>query len=569
MKAQEARPDVRWDEFLESRYRIIKPLGAGGMGEVVLAEDLELKRQVALKRVQVDRSKHEELVSRIERECLLHARVEPHPNIITLYDKVGRKEGIVLIMEYFPGISLKEWLADREAQGRALTTAEVVEVASQVLSALSHIHAYGIVHRDIKPDNILIREEDSGAVRVKVLDFGISRMLADEPGFSQLTLSGFGGPGTPQYMAPEQIDPGTFGPVGPAADLYALGIVLYQMLSGRPPFEGTLSQILAAHVIQPPPPLCRKDGASLPAGWTEIVGRALAKQPAERFPSAAAFLQTVRMMAEGAFDLSQTVKAIPGALLDNRTILGGLQLEPTQPMVRKRTTKMRKALRVAAACTSGLILAAMLLAMLPTSRNNLGKGGANVVGHAVSEQPHQPPKRDDAQPSPPINPEPNPWEQVVDNASSDEPAAPTVDADYPPPANDTAQKIVCNKEEPAEAGGSPKPLAISKSAEKRQQQAGASRPTEDKKKPDEKEQALVKLGGWRATEKMSSARPETRRFMQALGEAFLIGAISSAVKEELEGLHRSGKNEEAEQRLEDILEGSKHASDLLRRWREW
>ncbi len=275
------------ERFVTPRYRLARRLGAGGMGEVWLADDLELKRHVAVKQVRFDRALDPALIKRIERECLVHARIEPHGNVITLFDKVVHEDQIALIMEYFPGQSLRAWLDERAKRNEAVPLDWVVNIVLQALEGLAHVQAEGIVHRDLKPDNLMIAELN-GRLRVKLMDFGVSRMLADEPGFTSMTRQGEGGPGTPLYMAPEQIDPQRFGPVSAQTDIYAMGIILYQMLAGEPPFKGTLSEILSAHVMQAPPALPDSLGDT-PEALQAILQTALAKMPDERFASAEEF----------------------------------------------------------------------------------------------------------------------------------------------------------------------------------------------------------------------------------------------------------------------------------------
>ncbi len=285
-----------WGE--KNRYRIVKCLGEGGMGEVYLADDTALQRRVAIKTVRPDLSKHAEIRKRIERECLLHAKVGAHPHITTLFDKFEFQGQITLVMELVEGETLQFRMERLAAEKRALRRQETIEIIAQTLDALSRIHAHGIVHRDIKPANIMIARDDHGAICAKLMDFGISRLTEEDENQTRLTRVDGVGPGTPLYMAPEQIDPKSYGPVTSSADLYALGVTLYQMLTGEPPFKGGLSQVFNAHLCLPPPTLQIKPSDSVTAALNRIIQQALAKSPSDRFSSARKFREALVECAE-------------------------------------------------------------------------------------------------------------------------------------------------------------------------------------------------------------------------------------------------------------------------------
>lgn len=277
------------EQRLTSRFCLIKSLGVGGMGEVYLAEDSKLHRRVAIKTIRPDLCKEPEIRKRIERECLLHAKVGAHPHIVTLYDKLEEGDQINLVMEFVEGETLQDLLERHGKEGTVPPLRDAVDIAAQCLEALSRIHAHGIVHRDIKPSNIILTREDGGNVCAKLMDFGIARMQVDDEFTSRLTQQFGSSPGTPLYMAPEQIDPQTFGEISPATDVYAMGIMLYQLTSGEPPFGGTITQIFNGHLRGVPPPLHAKAKGRVPEVLEEVVQCALAKSPGERFPTAKAF----------------------------------------------------------------------------------------------------------------------------------------------------------------------------------------------------------------------------------------------------------------------------------------
>ena len=212
--------DTLIDRTFDGRYRILRRLGVGGMANVYLAEDGELDRRVAIK-ILNDRYATDDLfVERFRREAKSAAALS-HPNIVSIYDR-GEAEGTYYIaMEVIEGRSLKELI---RANGR-LRPAQAVSYTRQILSALRFAHRSGIIHRDIKPHNILVGPEE----RLKVTDFGIARA-----GASQMTEAG-SIMGTAQYLSPEQARGAE---VSGASDLYSVGVVLYEMLTGEVPFTG-------------------------------------------------------------------------------------------------------------------------------------------------------------------------------------------------------------------------------------------------------------------------------------------------------------------------------------------
>jgi beta-lactam-binding protein with PASTA domain/predicted Ser/Thr protein kinase len=253
--------------LFDGRYQVVRKLGAGGMANVYLAEDQELGRRVAIKILNDRHANDEQFVERFRREAK-NAAALSHPNIVSIYDR-GEAEGSYYIaMEYLDGRSLKELIVSR---GPAPITV-AVEYARQILQALRFAHRHGIVHRDIKPHNVLVDAEG----RVKVTDFGIARA-----GTSQMTEAG-SIVGTAQYLSPEQAR-GTS--VDQRSDVYSLGIVLYELLTGTVPFTGdTPVEIAMKHLstIAEPPSTRRHD---IPRDLDLIVMRALAKDPNDRYQS--------------------------------------------------------------------------------------------------------------------------------------------------------------------------------------------------------------------------------------------------------------------------------------------
>ena len=268
--------------LFDGRYQVVRKLGAGGMANVYLAEDQELGRRVAIKILNDRHANDEQFVERFRREAK-NAAALSHPNIVSIYDR-GEAEGTYYIaMEYLDGRSLKELIV---ARGPAPVNV-AVDYARQILAALRFAHRHGIVHRDIKPHNALV----DGDGRVKVTDFGIARA-----GTSQMTEAG-SIVGTAQYLSPEQAR-GTN--VDQRSDLYSLGVVLYELLTGTLPFDGdTPVEIAMKHLSQmPEAPSVRQP--DVPRALDLIVMRALAKNPDDRYQSAEEMDADLERAARGA-----------------------------------------------------------------------------------------------------------------------------------------------------------------------------------------------------------------------------------------------------------------------------
>src|SRR5438445_172704 len=254
--------------LFDERYKILRKLGAGGMANVYLAEDQELGRRVAIKILDDRHAADEQFVERFRREAK-NAAALSHQNIVSIYDR-GEAEGTYYIaMEFLDGRSLKELIITRGPAPVSIA----IDYARQILAGLRFAHRHGIVHRDIKPHNVIVDSEG----RLKVTDFGIARA-----GASQMTEAG-SIIGTAQYLSPEQAR-GT--QVDQTSDLYSLGIVLYELLTGTVPFTGdTPVEIAMKHIsaVPEPPSAKRPD---IPHDVDLVVMRALAKDPNDRYESA-------------------------------------------------------------------------------------------------------------------------------------------------------------------------------------------------------------------------------------------------------------------------------------------
>ena len=348
------------EDLIGGRYRLLRPLGEGGMGNVYLAADRVLVRQVAVKTVRAELSGNEEVRSRIKRECRLHAAIGTHPHIVTLFDTVEEKGHIYLVMEYFEGETLANRLAESGSRGR-VSLHQGLDIIGQILRALACIHGRDIVHRDIKTANILLQLQPDGRFLAKLTDFGIAR-AEDEPGIlTQLTALGIQGPGTPMYMAPERIDPQTFGEVCPASDLYAAGVILFELLAGKPPFTGTMTEVFTAHLMQQP--ALEQLPTGVPDSLRAIVRKALAKQPADRFPDAESFLAALAeiddstvLLPDHVGDEAATVLAVGEDDLPRAVIAEATVLNPAQGRPRSRRIHLKR--RWLAAAFVGLLMLA-------------------------------------------------------------------------------------------------------------------------------------------------------------------------------------------------------------------
>jgi serine/threonine-protein kinase len=267
---------------LGDRYRILARLGTGGMGAVYRAEHLTLKRDVAVKVLLPEMGNKEEFVRRFQREAESASRLA-HINIISVTDFGRTPDGLLfLVMEYLDGEALSALI-----RRGPVALPRAVVIFGQILDGLGHAHAAGIVHRDLKPDNIMLVEREGRSDVVKLLDFGIAKVTDPEGHREALTQAGviFG---TPEYLSPEQ----ALGePVDARADLYAAGVILYEMLTGRRPFESDDKvKIISMHLSHAVPGIETLDlGFALPGPVTELVMQALEKPREHRFSSAAAF----------------------------------------------------------------------------------------------------------------------------------------------------------------------------------------------------------------------------------------------------------------------------------------
>ena len=260
-------------------YRIVRLLGEGGMGAVYEARQEPLDRRVALKTLHADHAKNKESIARFFNEAKVLSRLE-HPSIVQVSDFGHAADGTAyLVMEYLRGQSLASRMDKLSGKGQRLPIATALQVCVQVSDVLSLAHAQGIVHRDIKPENLMLVADPvaPGGERVKVLDFGIAKLSDDRGGVKTATDQVMG---TPAYMSPEQC--AGAGGVDAQTDVYALGCVLYELLSGRTPFvaDGP-GRLIGMHLFQEPPPLLSM-APHVPSEIADLVHRMLRKEKTQR-----------------------------------------------------------------------------------------------------------------------------------------------------------------------------------------------------------------------------------------------------------------------------------------------
>jgi serine/threonine-protein kinase len=292
---EHARSDVDGDPLvgavISDRYRLLERVGEGGMGAVYRGEHVTLRKRVAVKFLHAELSRIPDVVARFEREAVAAANLE-HPNVVAAHDFGKTKDGqFYLVMEFVEGGSLRD-LLEKEPR---LAPIRAVQIARHIASALQRAHALEIVHRDLKPETVVLVERDGDKEFAKVIDYGIAKVAAGRlsDGGKPLTQAGMVF-GTPDYMAPEQA---LGGKVDHRADLYAFGVMVYEMLVGERPFTGDdVMAILGQHMTAPPPSASQKAPPGvLPLAVDGVLARMLAKSPADRFNAANEFVQSLEV----------------------------------------------------------------------------------------------------------------------------------------------------------------------------------------------------------------------------------------------------------------------------------
>ena len=354
-------------DLIADRYELEELVGSGGMSSVFRARDAQLDRRVAIKILHERYLDDPEYVERFRREARAVARLS-HPNIVTVIDRGDDEGRQYIVFEHVDGENLKELV---ERTGR-LPVRGALELGLAVADGLSFAHEHGLVHRDVKPQNVLVSRDGD----VKVTDFGIARSLHVEHGVTQTgTVLGTG-----EYLAPEQA---SGKPVSPATDVYSLGVVLWELLAGDVPFVGENFVAVALRHINEPPPNLREVRPDVSPRLAAAVERALAKDPARRFPSMAALARELRAcLAEADGHVAPPPEPMPeeDAAL---TVVSRSAPRPARP--RRRRSRRRPlayallALVVAGAAFAGVVL----LGGASHHHGGSGGGGGGAAGSTV------------------------------------------------------------------------------------------------------------------------------------------------------------------------------------------
>src|SRR4051812_4885449 len=285
-------------EVVADKYKIERLLGAGGMAEVYEAINVRTERRIALKWILPALAASPEVLARFRREALAAGRIN-HPNVVTIFDVVEHQGSACLVMELLSG----ETLAERMKRTGPMAFVEAVAIMLPAMRGVGAAHAHGVIHRDLKPDNIFLCEDADGSIRdCKVLDFGVSKLtVADAATTGDITLSG-NVVGTPEYMAPEQVRAGRH--ADHRIDIYSLGVVFYEMLAGRPPFVGEHFSGLMLDIMQRDPPQLSSLRTDAPRRLAGVIHRALARDLEKRFPDMASFIMAVEAVGRDELKLA-------------------------------------------------------------------------------------------------------------------------------------------------------------------------------------------------------------------------------------------------------------------------
>jgi serine/threonine protein kinase/tetratricopeptide (TPR) repeat protein len=340
-----------------SHYRILEKLGAGGMGEVYLAEDMKLGRKVAIKILSQEYTTNKDRLHRFEQEASAASNLN-HPNILTIHE-VGTDDGRHYIAtEFIDGVTLR-----RKAAASQLEIPEILDIAIQVASALEEAHAAGIVHRDIKPDNIMVRRNGY----VKVLDFGLAKLIEtvdrsplDGEAATRVMVQTDAGVvmGTSHYMSPEQA---RGKPVDARSDIWSLGVVIYELVAGRTPFQGeTSTDVIVAITQKEPPPLARF-APNVPAELDWIVMKALRKDRDERYQTVKELLTDLRRLKQRLeFESELERSGAPGSFTRSTISAPPTTPERAVPTAEKTIAHVSSAEYIAAGIKRHKLAAAMI-----------------------------------------------------------------------------------------------------------------------------------------------------------------------------------------------------------------
>jgi len=371
IRVDEARGEARAmlrGTVIGGRYRVVRMIARGSMSRVYEAQQTSVRRPVALKLMSQRFATDDQAVGRFKREASVLAQID-HPNVVTVYDIGTTEHGeYFLVMEYVEGQPMSELIKEHGRLGPTRSMGLLLQVAR----ALARVHGAGVIHRDLKPKNVLVTTGRSGIEVAKVVDFGLAKVTVEEPGDRALTRAGTI-LGTPEYMAPEQVR-GT--QVDHRADIYSFGCVAYEMLAGRPPFVGEEMSILYRQMNEMPMPMrevCPE--ADIPPSFQQFVDRALAKDPGDRYESASEVYAEL-LRASDLAGVSRSDLSLNASLFDDPAVAavrgGGAQEMAAEAAPTETTTELTDrhpaqrprlgvlALGAAVICAVGLLGGVML-----------------------------------------------------------------------------------------------------------------------------------------------------------------------------------------------------------------
>ena len=314
--------DKKGNTILNGRYKIIRPVGYGGMAEVFLAHDELLDRNVAIKMLRDQFLSDKELLEQFQREAKSAARLV-HPYIINIYDVVSEGSNQYIVMEYVDGVTLKEYMQEHK-----LSLNAVLEIGVRLADALQHAHSHRIIHCDIKPQNILLDKN----MNPKIADFGIAKMVTNQTMvYSKAVM------GSVHYISPEQASGGN---ITACSDVYSLGIVLFEMLTGQVPYVGTTAVAVAMMHVEKPVPRLADYMENVPEGLQEIMDKALAKRCEDRYENAGQLRRDLLNLKMKLFpfsneDYTQELGHVQGAVLTSSDVEGATVI--MQPVRRPQT----------------------------------------------------------------------------------------------------------------------------------------------------------------------------------------------------------------------------------------
>ncbi|MBI5500543.1 MAG: protein kinase [Deltaproteobacteria bacterium] len=392
MTEEVAANDPMVGRTIEGKYEIVRRIGEGGMGSVYEARHLLLDKKLAVKVLLPEVAGDPEVVQRFHNEARIAASLG-HENVIEITDMGVLPSGSpFIVMEFLQG----ESLAHRLEENNRLSTSETVRILAPVLDALAVVHEAGVVHRDLKPDNVfLARRSGAEGARtvVKLLDFGISKLRCAETGNFHLTRTGTV-LGTPYYMSPEQAS--GCKDLDQRADLYAVGVMLYEMLVGRRPFEGDTYNALLAAILTRDPPRPRELCPDIPEALEAIILRAMARDAAQRFPTASEFLHALAPFGPpGLVPRSSPSRLAP---LPSRSAVG----TPAARSVDREGDARPRRGGLLWIVTGGLVAAAAAVALLvlrPWDDGTTDSPGPSPAAESAAARPPVPPPSPDLPPA--------------------------------------------------------------------------------------------------------------------------------------------------------------------------